>query len=103
MKSLWLDLRARGLHRVWTVGTGLLACLPLVVAGQGMLGSPPTFEVLDSDGNGLIDREEAREEARLYNSFITFDSNGDGAISKREYQRYLGPRTTPPRPFATDG
>ena len=67
-----------------------------------MMGSPPTFEVLDSDGNGLIDREEAREETRLYNSFITFDSNGDGAISKREYQRYLGPRTTPPRPFGAN-
>lgn len=57
-----------------------------------------SFESLDKDGNGRIDKEEAREEPRLYASFLSYDTDGDGTLSRREYQRFLGPRPAPPPP-----
>lgn len=74
---------------------GMLASVPLAAFSQGFSVS---FESLDSDGNGRIDKEEAREESRLYSSFQTYDTDGDGGISRREYQRFLGPRPAPPPP-----
>ena len=73
----------------------LLLCLPTAGFAQGFAVS---FESLDTDGNGRIDKEEAREESRLYASFLTYDTDGDGGISRREYQRFLGPRPLPPPP-----
>lgn len=73
----------------------LLACVPFAILAQGFSVS---FESLDSDGNGRIDREEAREESRLYASFSSYDTDNDGGISRREYQRFLGPRPLPPPP-----
>ena len=73
----------------------VLACAPLAAFSQGFSVS---FESLDTDGNGRIDKEEAREESRLYASFLSYDTDGDGGISRREYQRFLGPRPLPPPP-----
>jgi Ca2+-binding EF-hand superfamily protein len=73
----------------------LLACVPLAAFAQGFSVS---FESLDTDGNGRIDKEEARVESRLYAAFLSYDTDGDGTISRREYQRFLGPRPAPPAP-----
>jgi len=78
-----------------SLGAVLLACAPIAAFAQGFSVS---FESLDTDGNGRIDKEEAREESRLYGSFLTYDTDGDGTISRREYQRFLGPRPAPPPP-----
>jgi hypothetical protein len=77
------------------LGAVLLACAPIAALAQGFAVS---FESLDTDGNGRIDKEEAREESRLYASFLSYDTDGDGGISRREYQRFLGPRPLPPPP-----
>jgi Ca2+-binding EF-hand superfamily protein len=81
---------------VKTVGLYLFALVPLTALGQGPLGSSISFESLDVNGDGRIDKEEAREESRLNVAFLTYDTDGDGVISRREYQRFLGPRA--PRP-----
>jgi hypothetical protein len=78
-----------------SLGAVLLACAPIAAFAQGFSVS---FESLDTDGNGRIDKEEAREESRLYASFLSYDTDGDGGISRREYQRFLGPRPLPPPP-----
>lgn len=78
-----------------SLGAVLLACAPIAAFSQGFSVS---FESLDTDGNGRIDKEEAREESRLYASFTSYDTDSDGGISRREYQRFLGPRPMPPPP-----
>jgi Ca2+-binding EF-hand superfamily protein len=71
----------------------------LVLAAPAMAQNySVAFETLDADGNGRIDKEEAREEPRLYASFLSYDTDGDGGISRCEYQRFLGPRPLPPPP-----
>jgi Ca2+-binding EF-hand superfamily protein len=77
------------------LGMVLLACAPIAAVAQQFAVA---FETLDSDGNGRIDKEEAREESRLYAQFLSYDTDGDGGISRREYQRFLGPRPLPPPP-----
>lgn len=86
------------MHPVKTIGLCLLALLPLSALSQGPLGFSVSFASLDVNGDGWIDKEEAREESRLNSAFRTYDTDGDGVISKREFQRFVGPRPVRPAP-----
>ncbi|HQW76559.1 MAG: hypothetical protein IPH43_10525 [Xanthomonadales bacterium] len=59
-------------------------------AGTGYTpsGPAPQFSELDVDGNGSIDEGEAVGYKLLANDFRMADSNRDGRISKREYERW---------------
>ncbi len=81
------------------IGLLFSIALPMAAWGQFGQGNQSTFEALDVDGNQKIDKEEAREDPRLRLSFSTYDSDGDGVISKREFIRFLGPRPPPRFPL----
>jgi len=72
----------------------VLGCVPLAAPGQ-VFRDITTFESLDTNGDQRVDKEEAREESRLHAQFSSYDLDGDGVITKREFQRYLGPRSPP--------
>jgi len=59
-------------------------------AGTGYTpsGPAPDFSQLDNDGNGSIDETEATGYKLLANDFRMADSNRDGRVSKREYERW---------------
>ncbi|MDX1655954.1 MAG: hypothetical protein R3310_12155 [Candidatus Competibacteraceae bacterium] len=44
----------------------------------------PTFAKADQDGNGYLDRQEARDVGLL--EFRQFDTDGDGRIQQSEYE-----------------
>ena len=47
------------------------------------------FDDLDSNGDGLISPTELPEGHPLNALFASYDSNGDRAVSRAEFQRYL--------------
>lgn len=51
-------------------------------------GPAPEFASLDADGNGNIDRNEAKGYTLLANDFLKADSNEDGSLSKSEYEHW---------------
>lgn len=59
-------------------------------AGTGYTpsGPAPDFAQLDTNGNGSIDSAEASGYKLLANDFLMADSNHDGKVSKREYERW---------------
>ena len=59
-------------------------------AGTGYTpsGPAPAFSQLDTNGNGSIDATEAVGYKLLANDFRMADSNQDGRVSKREYERW---------------
>jgi hypothetical protein len=59
-------------------------------AGTGYTpsGPAPDFSQLDTDGNGSVDNTEATGYKLLANDFRMADSNRDGRVSKREYERW---------------
>lgn len=59
-------------------------------AGTGYTasGPAPEFAQLDSNGNGSINADEATGYKLLANDFLMADSNHDGRVSKREYERW---------------
>lgn len=59
-------------------------------AGTGYTpsGPAPDFGQLDTNGNGSIDASEALGYKLLANDFRMADSNRDGRVSKREYERW---------------
>lgn len=46
----------------------------------------PTFKKVDADNNGAISMDEARTVSGLSESFAPYDKNGDGQLSKSEYE-----------------
>lgn len=45
-----------------------------------------TFQSADADGNGAISMDEARSVPGLADKFAQADKNGDGQLSKSEYE-----------------
>ncbi|CAM5784021.1 PRC-barrel domain-containing protein [Rhizobacter fulvus] len=43
------------------------------------------FGKLDTDGNGLLDRDEAKSDASVRGQWQSLDKNGDGRISRQEF------------------
>lgn len=48
-----------------------------------------TFQSADADGNGAISMDEARSVPGLADKFARADKNGDGQLSKSEYESAL--------------
>jgi hypothetical protein len=59
-------------------------------AGTGYTpsGPAPEFAAIDSTGDGAIDNSEAPGYKLLANDFKMADSNHDGRVSRREYERW---------------
>ncbi len=64
-------------------GKVLLALVATAFAGSA-LAAAPAFEEVDADANGSISAEEAASVEGL--DFATADTNGDGSLSKEEYE-----------------
>jgi hypothetical protein len=52
-------------------------------------GSSLVFSELDRDNDGLITREELPPDHDLARKFAEYDLDGDQALSRSEFQRYL--------------
>jgi hypothetical protein len=50
-------------------------------------GQWPEFSSLDKNGDGSINRDEARDQSLLSSRFGEMDGDGDGALSSDEYQK----------------
>jgi Ca2+-binding EF-hand superfamily protein len=60
--------------------------------GGGQRGSKPTFDSMlsqfDSNKNGVLEKSEAP--GRMWTRLQKADSNGDGSISRQEYDAFKG-------------
>ena len=56
--------------------------------GYSASGPAPEFAQLDRDGSGSIDHTEATGYKLLANDFRMADSNHDGHVSNREFERW---------------
>jgi len=64
-----------------------MSAVSIVAFGAGEKGGKHgTFKTHDADGNGAISMEEARSVPGLSEKFSSADKNGDGQLSKSEYE-----------------
>lgn len=66
-----------------------LSAMSFVAFGAGEKadkGAKSTFQTADADGNGAISMDEARSVPGLADKFAQADKNGDGQLSKSEYE-----------------
>ncbi len=64
-----------------------MSAFSAVAFGAGeKAGSQGTFKTHDADGNGAISMDEARSVPGLSEKFSKADKNGDGQLSKSEYE-----------------
>jgi Ca2+-binding EF-hand superfamily protein len=63
-----------------------MAVILVIFAGASM-AAPPTFDEVDSDGNGKITMREASSHEGLMARFDQADEDRDGLLSKAEYQK----------------
>ncbi|MDP5069354.1 MAG: hypothetical protein NWQ45_00490, partial [Congregibacter sp.] len=59
---------------------------------------PQMFDAMDSDGNGVVSRAEAEDQA-----FRQLDANGDGFVSQDEAKAMHDKRGRRPKPDAQEG
>ena len=52
----------------------------------------PTFSQLDKNKDGVLSREEVKDDPALSSSFDLIDKNGDGKIDRDEFSVYRGDR-----------
>jgi len=67
-----------------------LAVLLVVFAGASM-AAPPSFDEVDSNGDGKITMREAATHEGLMISFDEADEDRDGLLSKTEYDKLKSP------------
>lgn len=56
---------------------------------QPAAGPAPPFAVLDKQGRGFLDTSDAEAYPLLSNDFIHADADGDGKLSKAEYDTWV--------------
>jgi hypothetical protein len=61
-----------------------VALLALGFAGSSMAQDAPSFEEVDTNGDGMISQEEAAAVEGL--DFATADTNQDGSLDRQEYE-----------------
>jgi hypothetical protein len=79
------------------VYVSLMAALPIVTASLSQLRyssgaratDQPTFEALDRNGDGYVDRHEAERLSGLKAIFDAADRTNDGRLDKVEYAKAL--------------
>ena len=74
------------------VFTSLMSALPLVTAALGTpryvaVPQPITFEQLDRNRDGYVDRKEAEAQPGLSSVFDNADRHPDGRLDKVEYAK----------------
>jgi hypothetical protein len=86
------EQRSAFLLFIGAVTLALMSALPVVSASMGSRQAPartPTFEELDRNGDGFLDRVEAKALAALALAFERADRNLDAKLDKVEYARAL--------------
>lgn len=73
---------------VFMIGMGATAAMAAGAGGEGR--ERPTFEAMDSDGDGEITAADL--EARRVARFAEIDSNGDGGVSEAEFVEHAQSR-----------
>lgn len=73
-----------------SAGVGTLPGASLDAPGSATVGAPAVGESTkamwtDSNGDGLVQKSEARPGSQLDKRFATRDKNGDGVLGKDEY------------------
>jgi hypothetical protein len=66
-----------------------LAALPFTVQAASSSTEAkdwPTFKTADADSSGAVSADEARSVAGLAENFASYDKNGDGQLSRSEYE-----------------
>jgi Ca2+-binding EF-hand superfamily protein len=77
--------------------TALLSTTALAQNQQG--GSP--FDILDADHNGSISKDEAQAHPTVAQAFSSADANGDGMITREEFDASFTTTQSPPSPPPT--
>ena len=70
-------------------GLALSLLAPMVFASGTALAAArqaPSFKTLDTNHDGYIEANEAKQAPEVARNFQILDANGDGRISKEEYQ-----------------
>ncbi|MBI3897097.1 MAG: hypothetical protein HY308_02240 [Gammaproteobacteria bacterium] len=64
-----------------------LAALPFAAqAADSSAKDWPTFKKADADSSGAVSVDEARSVTGLSENFASYDKNGDGQLSRSEYE-----------------
>jgi Ca2+-binding EF-hand superfamily protein len=61
----------------------------LAVFASASMAALPTFDEVDTNGDGKITMQEASTHEGLMTSFDKADENHDGQLSKAEYQKLI--------------
>lgn len=83
--------------------SGLALCVlaPMVFASGTALAAAkqvPSFKTLDTNHDGYIEANEARQAPTVARNFQLLDANGDGRISRDEYQALVNAMRDQSRP-----